>query len=210
MLITENEVREIFTKFNICVNGVLHIGAHKCEEIGLYQNLGIDKYNIVWIDGNIEKVKECQRQGIPNVYYAVISSENDKELEFKITNNGESSSILDFGSHSIHHPHIYFIETQKHKTVTIDTFYERNRLNMKDHDFWNFDIQGAELLALRGANKAIENVKAIYLEVNTEEVYKGGALITELDEYLLQFNFKRVLTKMTEYGWGDALYIRIN
>lgn len=208
MLITEEEVRHILSKYHIDIKGVLHIGAHECEELTLYENLGIDKFNIVWIDGNIEKVKESQRRNIPNVYYALISDTDDNEVEFKITNNGQSSSILDFGSHSIHHPQVNFVETQKHKTVTINTFFERNRLNMKDYDFWNFDIQGAELLALKGATKVIENVKVLYLEVNTEEVYKGCALISEIDEYLGNYEFKRVITKMTEYGWGDALYIK--
>jgi hypothetical protein len=79
---------------------------------------------------------------------------------------------------------------------------------MSEYDFWNFDIQGAELFALKGANTAIKYAKAIYLEVNTEEVYKGCALIGELDNFLDKHNFKRVITKMTEYGWGDALYIK--
>ena len=80
---------------------------------------------------------------------------------------------------------------------------------MKKYNFWNFDIQGAELMALKGAGKAIEYAKALYLEVNTEEVYKGGCLISEIDDYLSTYKFKRVLTKMTEYGWGDALYVKI-
>ena len=208
MLISEEEVRNILSIHKININGVLHIGAHECEELPLYQNLGIAKYNIVWIDGNREKVKEAQTRGIQNVYYSVISDEDNKEVEFKITNNGQSSSILDFGTHSTHHPHIHFVEVQKHKTITIDSFYEKNDLDMAKYDLWNFDIQGAELLALKGATTAIKYVKALYLEVNNEEVYRGGALMDELDEFLSKYNFKRVITKMTEYGWGDALYIK--
>jgi FkbM family methyltransferase len=163
---------------------------------------------MVWIDGNKDKVRESQKRGIPNVYYGVISNEDDKEVEFKITNNGQSSSILDFGTHSSHYPHIQFVEVQKHQTITIDTFYEKNNLDMTKYNFWNFDIQGAELLALKGAIKSIEYVKALYLEVNIEEVYKGAALMSDLDDFLSKYNFKRVVTKMTGYGWGDALYIK--
>jgi hypothetical protein len=79
---------------------------------------------------------------------------------------------------------------------------------MTKYNFWNFDIQGAELLALKGAMKSIEYVKALYLEVNIEEVYKGAALMSDLDDFLSKYNFKRVVTKMTGYGWGDALYIK--
>jgi FkbM family methyltransferase len=196
MLVTEEEVRAILNEYKINIDGVL------------YQNLGIKKYNMVWIDGNKDKVIESQKRGIPNVYYGVISNEDDKEVEFKITNNGQSSSILDFGTHSAHYPHIHFVEVQKHQTITIDSFYERNNLDMTKYNFWNFDIQGAELLALKGAMKSIEYVKALYLEVNIEEVYKGAALMSDLDDFLSKYNFKRVVTKMTGYGWGDALYIK--
>ena len=128
MLITQNEIRGAFITHNIRINGVLHIGAHECEELSLYENLGVNTDNMIWIDGNKDKVRESQNRGIKNVYYAVITDKDNDEVEFKITNNGQSSSILDFGSHSKHHPHVYFVETQKHKTVTIDTFYQNNNL----------------------------------------------------------------------------------
>ena len=47
------------------------------------------------------------------------------------------------------------------------------------------------------------------LEVNQTEVYKGCGLISDIDTFLLQYNFKRVLTNITPYGWGDALYIYV-
>jgi len=208
MLISENTVINLLKLNNITINGVLHIGAHECEELSFYEHLGVKKEKVVWIDGNKSKVIQSQKSGIPNVYYGVISEKDNEEVIFNITNNGQSSSILEFGSHSHHHPHVQFIEKQSHTTVTIDSFYKNNNLNMSEYDFWNFDIQGAELFALKGANTAIKYAKAIYLEVNTEEVYKGCALIGDLDNFLDKHNFKRVITKMTEYGWGDALYIK--
>jgi hypothetical protein len=208
MLISEEDVRNALNTYNIKINGVLHIGAHACEELTLYENLGINRQNIVWIDGNKDKVILSQQCGVPNVYYGLISNDDDTEVEFKITNNGQSSSILDFGTHRVHHPDVYFIETQRHKTITIDTFYKNNNLDKELYDFWNFDIQGAELLALQGGIDSLKYVKALYLEVNSEEVYKNNALIGDLDTFLLKYNFKRVITKMTQYGWGDALYVR--
>ena len=34
--------------------------------------------------------------------------------------------------------------------------------------------------------------------------------MNEIDTYLSKYNFKRVLTNITEHGWGDALYILDN
>jgi len=209
MLITQEEVLHELRKYGISINGVLHIGAHECEELDFYTKMGIKSDRIVWIDGNQDKVDWAKTRGIPNVYKALITDTDDKDIEFHITNNGQSSSILELGTHAIHHPHIHYTETRQDKGVTIDTFFKRNHLFANLYDFWNFDIQGAELMALKGAKDALEFPKAIYIEVNIEELYKGCSLLPELDNYLSTYGFRRTLTKITEYGWGDALYLRI-
>jgi hypothetical protein len=55
----------------------------------------------------------------------------------------------------------------------------------------------------------LHKVDYLYTEVNSNYVYVGCALITELDEYLKQFGLIRVETKMTEFEWGDAFYMRV-
>lgn len=62
-------------------------------------------------------------------------------------------------------------------------------------------------MALKGATRSIQYAKAIYLEVNVKELYKNCGLITEIDTFLEQYNFKRVITNITQHGWGDALYV---
>jgi hypothetical protein len=210
MLIGQDDVLKELERYGIRIHGVLHIGAHECEELPFYEKMGLTKDQMVWIDGNQEKVQWAQQHGIPNVYHALITEEDDKEISFHITNNGQSSSILELGTHQYHHPHVHYIETRKERGITIDTFYKRNNLEMSQYNFWNFDIQGAELLALKGATEALEYPKAIYVEVNTEEVYKGCALMEELDRYLAVYGMKRVLTHLTEFNWGDALYLKVS
>ena len=209
MLISEDQVLQALRSNNIEIKGVLHIGAHECEESGFYSRLGVNPDNVIWIDGNKQKVDQAKNRGVKTMYYGVVSDKDNQIVEFNITNNGQSSSILQLGSHAQHHPDVHFIEKQIHSTITVDTFYKRNNLDMSKYDFWNFDIQGAELKALKGAAAAIEYAKAVYLEVNTEEVYKECALINEIDEYLTQFNLVRVITNITQWGWGDALYIKV-
>jgi hypothetical protein len=135
---------------------------------------------------------------------------DDAMVTFNISNNGQSSSLLEFGTHATEHPHVVYIDKIQQKSITINTFAQRNKINMSWCNFWNFDIQGAELIALKGATKYIHHAEAIYLEVNEKELYKGCGLITEIDEFLAQYNFKRVITNITEHGWGDALYINAN
>jgi FkbM family methyltransferase len=207
MLITFAEINDILLSKNIKINGAFHVGAHECEELGFYNQLGLSVEDLVWIDAIGQKVFEAQNRGIPNVFNAVITDKDDEYVAFNVSNNVQSSSVLEFGTHSHEHPWVVYVDKVIKKSVTIDTFFERAKLDASKYNFWNFDIQGAELMALKGATKSIQSAKALYLEVNEKELYKGCGLITDIDEFLSQYNFKRVLTNMTEHGWGDALYI---
>jgi FkbM family methyltransferase len=207
MLIPIDEIKRILLENNISIKGAFHIGAHECEELGFYTHIGINPHDVVWIDALPNKVREASDRGIPNVYHAVITDQNDQEVVFHVANNGQSSSVLEFGTHSEEHPWVVYVDQIKQQSVTIDTFFERNNIDVSRFDFWNFDIQGAELIALQGATQSIQHAKAIYLEVNEKELYRGCGLIDRIDAFLAQYNFKRVVTEMTSHGWGDALYI---
>lgn len=209
MLIPGDKVISLLKAHGITVNGALHIGAHECEELPFYIAMGIPAGKVVWIDAMQNKVDEATQRMIPNVFQAVVTDKDDADVTFHVTNNVQSSSVLEFGSHAKHHPHVHFVRNITLKTVTIDTFFERKGLNPTAYDFWNFDIQGAEMLALKGAAKALAIPKALYLEVNTEEVYKECATMDQIDAFLKPLGFTRVETKITDCGWGDALYLRL-
>ena len=207
MLISFEEIHAILLSNNINITGGFHIGAHECEELSFYNKLGITNEDIVWIDAIPSKVNEVTQKGIPNVYNAVITDHDDEDIIFNISNYSQSSSLFEFGTHEQEHPGIYYIDKIHQKSITIDTFFERNNIDASKYNFWNFDIQGAELMALKGATQSIKYAKAIYLEVNEAELYKNCGLIHEIDLFLSNYHFKRVLTNITPHKWGDALYI---
>jgi len=209
MLIPPKAILETLATYNINLRGVLHIGAHDCEEIPFYLDaLKLNLNNIVWIDAIPNKVMEAVQRQIPNVYHAVITDKDDEDVIFNISNNGQSSSVLELGTHAQEHPNIVYNNKLHLKSITINSFFERNGIDGSICNFWNFDIQGAELMALRGATKYLQYVDALYLEVNEKELYIGCGLIGEIDAFLAEHHFHRVLTDITPHGWGDALYMR--
>jgi FkbM family methyltransferase len=207
MYIPFSDINKLLLSLNIIIKGILHIGAHDCEELDMYKNENIKLENIVWIDAIKEKVISAKKRNIPNVYNAVIS-DKEADILFKITNNGQSSSILALDRHLYYHAGIDVIEERPVKTITLQKFFEDNFLDKTHYNFWNIDIQGAELYALKGAGDIINNVDALYLEVNTEHLYNDCPLFDEIDTFLNDKGFNRVATYMTYCHWGDALYIR--
>ena len=59
MLITMQELKQ---KFNINVRGILHVGAHTCEELSAYLQLGININNIYWIEALPELVEKNKKK----------------------------------------------------------------------------------------------------------------------------------------------------
>jgi hypothetical protein len=203
-----NRIFNILKKNNIKITGAFHIGANKCEELSLYKKLGLQPEDVIWIDAIEDSVIAATNRGIPNVYTAIISDEDDVDVTFNIANNLESSSLLEMKTHLTEHPNVHYVKQIKGKTLTVNSFFKRNNIkNVEKYNFWNFDIQGVELMALKGATNYIKYLKAINIEVNIKELYKDCALIGEIDIFLSKYGFKRVLTNIRSAGWGDALYI---
>jgi FkbM family methyltransferase len=202
----------ITNKYNLDnTKNILHIGAHECEEKNSYNSEGFKDEQIFWIDGNenlVKKIKSLNKDII--IYDALISDKDYDEVEFIITNNMQSSSILELDEHLKEHPWVYEINRYKKHTVTIDTLLKNNNIDFKNFEFVNIDIQGAELLALKGMKIMLPFLKYLYLEVNIKHLYKNCALINEIDTFLKDYNFIRCETVITDYGWGDAFYIKSN
>ena len=127
MLIPFDTCVLLLKDYNIKVNGILHVGAHKCEEKEDYNKNGIPDSNIYWIDGNEDLVKIQKERGIPNVFYSLIDN-TEREVEFNITNNKASSSLLELGTHSDHYRDIWFIEQRKQTTTTLKNFIDKNSI----------------------------------------------------------------------------------
>ena len=101
-----------------------------------------------------------------------------------------------------YHPHIKFEKTNDIDIKKLDSL-DNIKVN-----FLNIDVQGYELEVLKGGIKTLENIDYIYSEVNRNELYENGVLVEDLDEFLYQYNFRRITTSWCGGTWGDALYIK--
>lgn len=198
----------LVSKYKLKINGILHVGAHECEELEMYKSCGIE--NIVWIDAIPEKVEKSKTM-FPDqrIYQAIISDVDEKDVVFHITNNYQSSSLLNLKKHSEFYPHIVYVQELHGKTIRLDTFLEKNNLFDFKFNFINLDIQGTELQALKSLGKYLDNVNYVYLEINEEELYEGCALFPEVEKFLNDYRLFCVEKSMTGQKWGDAFFIRM-
>ena len=193
------------------VNGIIHIGAHNLEELQDYLKGNVRR--IIWIEANPEKynlidekIKRFEKMTLGKF---AAGEKNDFQI-LNLANNGQSSSLLEFGTHKKSYPHIDYVSKIQVEIKPLDDWLDEN-IKIKDqYNFINIDIQGYELEALKGMPNQLEIAEYVYLEVNFEEVYIGCSQIKDIDKFLLKFGFTRVGLRKTNKGWGDAIYSKNN
>ena len=201
------DLHALAAKYAMRISGVLHVGAHEAEEAPLYRSVAPEA-RVLWVEANPEIAARIQAIGVPDVHQALVSDTDGEQVDFSITNNGQSSSMLELAEHKWEHPDVVEVARIPLATTTIHSLLNRVAPDFR-FNFINLDIQGAELKALRGmGDERMAAVDYVYTEVNERELYRGCALIGEIDAFLLARGLRRVETSITGHGWGDALYVR--
>ena len=193
------------------IRGIIHVGAHDLEELPSYLKAKISK--VIWIEANPEKYEYIQNKikiHKKMVLGKFAAGNKVETLKLNISNNGQSSSLLELGTHSKNYPKIKYVSEVDVKVMPIDKWLNKKSINHKAFNFVNIDIQGYELEALKGMQNHLKNVEFAYLEVNFDQVYKNCAELNDVDNFLNKFNLKRVGIFRTNKGWGDAIYVREN
>lgn len=205
------DFEEQIARFRLNVTGVLHVGCHLAEEAPIYDRLGVP---VVWVEANPDLMPKIAAvlRNYPNQTLrigAAVTDKDDETVTFHITNyDSMSSSVLEFGTHPQFSPNTVFIDHRELPTVTIDTLMETHDQTVVEKiNTLVMDIQGAELLALKGATKFLPQIDQIYCEINTDEVYIGCAKVHDLSMYLPDF-YLAAQHMVGNQGWGDGLFLR--
>jgi FkbM family methyltransferase len=197
----------LIQKYDLCISGIIHIGAHLCEEKLSYNKSDIA--DIIWIEGNPEIYsKAVSKYPSEKIYNIVLSESDSKESDFYICNNSQCSSLLKLNLHKRYFPNIKQTNVIKTETSSLESFLKTYKIDVLNYNFLNLDTQGTELQILKGLNDKIQFIDYIYTEVNTDELYTNCSKLIEIDTYLQKYNFKRVETYLTSQKFGDAFYVR--
>jgi FkbM family methyltransferase len=174
--------------------GVVHVGANLGQERGIYQQLGL---LVAWI----EPIREVFDQLVSNIAQyknqialcALITDQDDVDYEFNIANNaGESSSIFKFGKHADVWPEIAYLGVRTLRSTTLATLFDREGLTPEMYPALVMDVQGAELLVLKGAGRLLTRFEFVKAEAADFEVYVGCPQLNDIKEFLEPLCFREI------------------
>lgn len=207
--------KTILETINFTPKGVIHVGACLGEDLDMYLAHGID--NLVFIEGNpvlIPRLKLKVGSSYP-VIQALLSDKTGETVDFFLhysydrSNMGCSSLFEMSEQFKKSHPAIQKVGSIKVKTKTLDLALKEGNIDSNRYDFISMDVEGAELKVLHGAKETLKTTKAFLTEFSDSQRYTGQCVLKDLDEYLSDFGFKRVLTEYFDgKDYGDTLYLK--
>lgn len=178
-----------YDRFLAYSRGVIHVGANIAQEAALYDRFSLP---VIWIEAVPELVKAAETEiaAYPNqrVIQGLVTDKDGAEYTFGIASNGQSSSIYDMKDHAKAWPSVHYVGSVKMRSVTLPTLLKG--VDLTKYDTLVMDVQGAELLVLKGAESILPGFKYIRSEATDFEAYAGGATRAALDEYLTARGFE--------------------
>jgi len=196
--------------------GIIHVGAHIGQEAELYDSF--DK-PVVWIEAIPEIFERLKKNILPykkqKAINALVSEKDKTTCNFHVSSHdGVSSSIFDLGYHKLIRPEVYIVGTMLLYCFTLPTIIEMNSIDLSAYDAIVIDVQGAELLVLKGSIPILKRFKFIKVEVANFESYKEGCVLRDISSFmdLNEFDeFDRCLhgERITGMDYFDVTYCRI-
>ncbi|MBU1014578.1 MAG: FkbM family methyltransferase [Bacteroidetes bacterium] len=174
---------------NVVSPVILDVGANIGQTLKVYKSLFPDgeihcfepfpdSYNIL---------KDFATQFNRSQTYQLAIAEKTEETVFHVNSDYHATNSLFYRpskGYCYYPKEAQLNDTIPVKTDTLDSFAQR--INLNQVNILKMDIQGAELLALRGATQLLENqaISLIVTEVMFVPHYEGGALFNQIHDFL--------------------------
>jgi FkbM family methyltransferase len=188
-LFTRSEALESIENYFIKKStGVLHIGGHLGQEAARYEEL---KAEVIWFEAipDVHDILQTniQKFSTQRSVCALLGDCDQDEVRFLIaSNNSASSSLFNFGK-DLKFKRLHMNREVKLKMNRLDSILTAKEAS--NHNHWVVDVQGAELLVLKGSGSLLSLCNSLLVEVSSREVYEGGAHWLEIEDFLRSHGF---------------------
>ncbi|MCB9034055.1 MAG: FkbM family methyltransferase [Chitinophagales bacterium] len=146
------------------------------------------------LSNQLGKVDFFVSSGNPN------NIDNNEDWDY----GNKSSSLLEPNKTLEIHDWLKFKDKIEVETSTIDNYCAEKKITTID--FIHMDVQGAELMVLEGAKSMLQKIQAIWLEVENVELYKNQPIKTDIEAFLENNNFIKVIDTVNDVA-GDQFWV---
>lgn len=205
---TPTNLKELSEKHSFKPTGILHVGASELNEAQLYKDMGVR--TVIWVEAlPHEDRRSAKAKEFGHVLFQACPFSDQQEIvEFQVTSNEVSSSILPLKRHAEVYPDIFVKKTLTMMTFRADFWFELYGFP-EEIDTIVIDVQGAELKVLRGMGKLLDQIQRAFLEVNLKEMYDGCVLKPELDDWMAKAGFvNSEFYPVHDEEWGEGYWWR--
>jgi FkbM family methyltransferase len=168
--------------------GVLHIGAHVGNECHDYAARG---KHVLWVEADPLTFKDLEmnisQYKMQSAYNLLLGDHEENVNFFRASNGSQSSSMFRFSNKNT------FKDVSTSEVLTLTMCRLDSKLNADEvvnFDHWVIDVQGAELLVLRGAGELISLCRTLFIECSKSDYYEGGVQWEEIHDYLSSKGFR--------------------
>jgi FkbM family methyltransferase len=205
---------------------IVHVGAHFGEEAARYQRWGAKR--VIWVEAEpdifeVLKSRIEDARKLPLSFFqkfagaaatehvlinTLVGEKDGGTAEFHLFNNDGASNSMFKMKRGEDDKFASVLETGEVLTLpvnTLDTALKSAGIDPKTVDVLVLDVQGAELLCLKGAMETLASAKYLESEVSRDPVYEGGVLLAELEPWLAQRGFRRMT--MLRRPHMDAIFV---
>ena len=205
----------ILSQFGRRFSSVIHVGANDGKEVPEYKKHLLKHAVLIEPLPNVfERLKQkiIGHDGFVAVQALCSDLPNIKRDFYVASNNGQSSSLLKPTRHVVEHPDVAFNSKIEIESTTLDLVMvateEKSKINRAQFDTLILDVQGAELMVLKGACRTLDHIRFVYSEVSYGGLYENDVIFEDLQQFLKCFGFRLFWCCMNNHGWGDALFIK--
>lgn len=222
-------LRRLFDSAGVRPRGVVHVGANIGEELGAYLLLGFAR--ALMIEANPEVIPALERNvaainalatrfdapmGLApppraQAMHCAVGADNGV-VTLNVMDTATLSSIFPTNVAVLGEDEDGWAVVSRHEVPLrrLDDLSGTLAHGAQPADFnvMRLNIQGAELMALQGAEKWLAHIELIFTEINLAERYEGGSGLAEIDAFLTDRGFVRHWGYQWEPTGADAAYIR--
>jgi FkbM family methyltransferase len=150
-----------------------------------------DQLRVIGFEPNEEQFKRLTSNNIIK-YWKVGLGRIEEDRTIHITrfpySSGEYMPDMNFWQRFPNAKGLEIVGTETIRTVPLDTFIEKNRIQKMD--YIKLDTEGSELEILEGAIRTLEEIIAVEVEVAFIEYHMGRPLFADIDAFLRKRGFR--------------------